>query len=238
MIKIAHEAPIPHIQFVQERTDFDFAIAHFALEYSAYAYAYARRSLNRILIMDNGKFELVNPLSISEVLRAADLTGANYVVAPDHFGDIERTKKSLDQFLEATDKMPWLGVAAVVVGNTPAELKDCYNYYTTIAEIDMYCWSFLTDRVSGIALSTIDVHKPHHLLGFSTKKELAETLIMLRHSLVLSIDTMKPVSAAYSGLALQDAGRGKYVRPDLTEKLDEELLGQNIDTFRSWLAEL
>ena len=233
----ACECPTAHIKLVQQHTEFDFAIAHYVLEDTEYAKVYRNRPPTRILILDNGKFELTHPLSPEEVLEAAQRVKADYIVPPDHFGDFERTKISLKDFIKRVKgKLPYR-LAPVIVGKDPGELARCYDYYTTIPEIDMYCISFLTDRVSTLRIvRKIDKTKSHHLLGFSTRKEFKLCLDLLQLPAV-GHDTSKPVSATYANEAIRDLGRGSYIRPGLDAKLNEELLVKNITTFKGWLNE-
>lgn len=243
-VSLACESPTAHIKLVQEHTEFDFAIAHFVRD-PGYAAPYAERSLGRILILDNGKFELVHPLSPEEVIEAAIKVRADYVVPPDHFGNFEKTKDSLKDFI----KRIWKGgkrltpfkIAPVVVGRDPGELARCYDYYITIPEIDMYCISFLTNRISSLKMvRMIDKTKPHHLLGFSTRDELRQCCRILESGGLtnITLDTMKPVSATYHQAIVRDLGRGSYDRPKLGELLNETLLVDNIKVFKGWLQNL
>ena len=239
-INVAHEAPVSHITEVQKVTELDFAIAPYVLEYTNYAYLYFTRPANRVLIMDNGKFELGVPLAPKEVIRAAAYTRADYVVAPDYFGDVDQTVAAFKKFI--LEPLP-CKVAAVVVGQTAAEQVACYKLYQQIGHVDMYCWSFLYPRSEALYMldyDQFDLTKPHHLLGFGTIAELRTTYMRLR-SLDLdsvSIDTMKPINATFRGETLKDVGRGRRERPSLDVKLDRELLHYNLGVFRGWMESI
>ncbi len=234
-VGIAHESLYDTVYTVQEYTDLDFTISHFALARPTYAEAYAKRPQGRVLILDNGKFELQKAQEDEKVLEAADAVKANYVISPDTFGDVKQTLRALERFLPKANSFE---VAAVVVGQTPEEQIECYNAYRKIDEIGMYCWSFLYPRAEALAQVVLDSTKPHHLLGFGTCRELKETLKpFYRDNLGVTLDTMKPLSAAYAKERLVDRGRGGYKRPFLGDMLSSvELLVLNMGIFRGWVA--
>lgn len=229
----ACECPTAHIKLTQQHTDFDFVIAHHVLEDNEYAATYMKRNIGRILILDNGFFELGAPLSNTQILEAAVKVNADFIVPPDHMGDFIRTKQLLKDFIKIKGKYK---IAPVVVGSNPGELARCYDYYTNTPEVDMYCLAFGTERAAALKMvRTIDKNKPHHLLGFSTLKEFRSCLDIMQLPSV-SLDTSKPVNAAYAGKIIKDLGRRSYVRPALDAKIDEKLLVKNIATFKGWLA--
>lgn len=239
-MQIAHEAPISLINKVRELTTLDFAIASYAYESEEYARMYATRSPWRVLILDNGKFELGAPLTPQAVLMAAHALRADYVIPPDHIDDFTKTRSSFLQFREMLQRWPRPALAPVIVGSSIEEMIRCYVFYREQG-VDMYCWSFLGPRAEALKLAPLKKGERHHLLGFSDKKELRECLRSLK-GLQVSIDTSKPVNAACALSSLRDEGRGRYRRPPLqyrssTSKV-EDLVKANILTFKGWMREL
>lgn len=241
MIEIAYShIPTKYIQQVRRRSDMDFALAHLVLKDVGYLRAYRFRPRGRKLLLDNGLFENGEPLPIADLVEAAKLVDATYVIAPDRTDDWKWTCDKVVEFIEACDQN--FGVAAVITGPEPAQMAKCYKFYASIG-VDMYCWTFLLDRYSAIRQITddgvgIDKEKPHHLLGFSTREELRMTVGELPFRLQLSLDSSKPINAAFSGERIADSGRGKYKRPSLDSEIDEVLLDANISTFAEWVSEI
>lgn len=234
-LQIAHEAPIKNIKLVQSLTDLDFAIAHFTLKYPKYAIAFADRPKNRILIMDNGLFELSSPVSQEYVLTAAELTRADYIISPDVTFSRRDTLQHLTKFLALNESR--FRVGAVICGDSTLEQYACYQTYTSLP-IDMYCFSFLhSNRAEVLEMllqnRTYDFTKPHHLLGFSSYEELAQCIANFPSSLSLSLDTMKPISAAFHQTCVGYGDqRGKFIRPEMTEeKMCEEMLIRSVQDF-------
>lgn len=227
---IAHEAPVPNISLVRELTDLDFAIAHFVHTEKGYAEAYRKRPKGRCLILDNGFFELEKPFSPKDLLETAKMVRADVVIAPDIVNDFPSTKEMVEEFLALARDSP-LALAAVVVGKNPEEMVKCFEWYTSLPEIQMLCWSFLGPRLEALSLiKKVPLDRAHHLLGFSTLDELAQIVPYFPGG--YSIDTMKPVSAAYNKEEWGDVGRGRYKRPGMQEKVPSIFLADNILDFR------
>lgn len=227
---IAHEAPVPNIALVRELTDLDFVIAHFVHEEPGYAEACRERPKGRYLILDNGFFELRQTFSPKDLLETAKMVEADCVIAPDIVNDFPSTKEMVKEFLFLA-KDTQFAVGAVIVGKDPEEMVKCFKWYTSLFSIQMMCWSFLGPRAEALSLiKRVPLDRAHHLLGFSTLDELAQVLPYFPGG--CSIDTMKPVSAAYNKKEWQDTGRGGYKRPGMQEKVPSILLAENILEFR------
>lgn len=235
MVKVAFESTIPLIEWVRERTDFDFVIGNYVLEYPAYAKKYRERPDGRRLILDNGFFEFRKPLSCSDLLRAAEKVRANFVVPPDVLSDSSLSLRLLEDFIRANAGS--FATAPVVVGKTVSEQVTYYGVLTRYYPIDMYCFTFKAERAKVLQQVALNSRLPHHLLGFSTREEFAECTKALE-GVETSLDTMKPLSATFLGQELEDVGRGKRVRPPLEADLDRELLKRNVETLKGWMSGL
>jgi len=235
-IRVAFECPARYIPVVQEYTEFDFAIAHFVLENEEYAYWHRNRPGRKPLILDNGAFELKYPLPMHKIIEAAKLVYADYIIPPDYYKSFEETKRYFEDFLYLNTGYK---LAPVVAGQGMAEVIKCYQYYSTFKEVSMYCWTRGSKRAEVLKElgGDIDKTRNHHLLGFSTLKELKSCYDIIQ--MPITIDTMKPVSATFCKEVIVDGGSGRYKRPEITEEaLDEDLLGLNLKTFTGWISEL
>lgn len=231
MIKIAHETPADTSEIVRENTDLDFIIAPYAIESNWYLEKH-KKVEGRMSILDNGFFECKQPVTMECLLALAKVLNTDYVILPDYLADFKRTRIQMEQNLRVKSPQKY---AAVIVGHSVEEMLECYAYYQTREEIVMYCWTFMSPRAIVFNKLSVDRTKKHHLLGFSTCQEFKIVKASLEKD--FSIDTMKPVSAAYNGVQLTDCGRGKYKRPDLTQKCsDKNLLKENIAIFKSWIT--
>lgn len=238
-MKIAHEVPILYIPWSFKYTNFDFAIAHFALEYPMYASAYKVRPKGRELIMDNGLFELSKPLSQEEVLEAAKITQADYIISPDVTFSFQKTLKKLDEFTNFVGGR--YKIASVVCGESVENLVKCFTQVITRQTVNLICFSFLQGerRIETLKIlkqkGLLDLHSRYHLLGVSSLEELRDCLSLFPTHAIVSLDTMKPVSATYVGekINLLENLRGKYKRPEIDDSsLNLKLLKDNITNFR------
>lgn len=232
-VTIAHEASASCVPLVQEHTEFDFVISPYILKFPGYASAYLRDP-KRVIMLDNGLFELLYPLDATTVLGIADRLQATTVIPPDVLWNFEQTKKEFGTFQEKAGGRYKL--APVVVGQTLKEMAECYAWYVAQG-VDTICWSFLTNREEAMRL--VKDWCPSiktHFLGFSTCSELRSVLEILRAD--CSIDTGKPVAAAYNNLLLDDIGRGAYKRPDIASSIPvSNLVEINMKIFRGWVEE-
>ena len=205
MIQLALEIPTALLEALTPLTELDFALAHKVLEDEKYAEFYATREAGRILLLDNSMHELGKPLPPKELLRAARLCRADYVIAPDLLGQPER---NLRWFLETRKVLRGeFKTAVCMCGRTPEERKD---FLEAVSFADMLCLPFREARVSWF-LEQLPQWTRIHLLGVSTLEELSIwPAIAGRFARIeFSVDTGKPIKAAMVGRHLDD---GKSLR--------------------------
>ena len=237
-IEVAHEATVNLFKSVRSLTDYDFGIASYVLSSETYARLCCTRGEDRMLILDNGAFELGEPLLFEDLERAARLAKPDYTIAPDYFGDMARTLQAVSDFCER-----WVlsKVGAAVVGLTPELQITCYDQIRKNPGVEMICWVFGHPRAEALTqLKAISQAHKHHLFGFNTIKELKSCLKEFARLGVkeVSLDTSKPISAAFGGEVLENKGRGAYRRPLVEDHVSPSLATYNMGIFRGWIQTL
>lgn len=226
-MKCSFEIPTAHVKILKEHQEYDFTLAHMWLQSEAYRVAYGPGS-----VMDNGMFELGEPLEPNQLERAVRLAKPSVVIAPDFRGDAPRTR---DAWKGASAKFD-CEVAGVIQGSTVAEMVELYRYYREQA-CEIICFPFRTPRVE--VLKTIAARgwfdgdsTWYHFLGLNSMEEL-EILksFKLQNS---SVDTSKPIKAAIYHQDIHATLRG-HGRIDLEAVYDTEVVEKmrfNMDRFR------
>lgn len=183
-------------------------------------------------VMDNGMFELGEPLELDQLGRAVRLAKPSVVVAPDFRGDAERTRTA---WKNASAKFD-CEVAGVIQGANVGEMLDLYQWYRNQA-CEIICFPFRTPRVeilkSIAAKGWFDGDTTwYHFLGLNSMDEL-EVLksFKLQNS---SVDTSKPIKAAIFHKDIHSDLKG-LGRIDLEAVYDDEVVQKmrfNMDSFR------
>jgi hypothetical protein len=175
-VKLLAEIPTKHLEEFSPLFDGDFALAHLVLEDKHYAEFYANQAkLGRLVIMDNSMHELPAPLSVGELLAAADIIKPSFVIPPDKLGD---PKFNMDQFELCRKENLRHGhrLAAVLCGSNSAERNMFYNNVRPY--IDMLCLPFREPRLEWFQDLVTSQPKYQswpahlHLLGVSSLEEL------------------------------------------------------------------
>lgn len=235
-VGIACEAPVEAITQVQSLTDLDFVIAPYILNIPGYAKRYKEREEGRICILDNGFFEVGYALSEDEILSAAKKVNANYIILPDDEDPLKTREKA-----RKWANLPYQ-LAVVIRGENAERLARYYATFANTPEVSMICWPFRNARAKALALlnlhqRTETLYYRHHFLGLSSCAELRSCIAAFPLGASLSMDTMKPVSAAFNktSFASSEELRGKYSRPGFAAAMDTTIshfLTQNIKTLR------
>ena len=196
-MNIALETPTELLQVVQPLADFDWILAHLVLEDASYAQWY--RESKRLKVLDNSVNELLEPLDLVEMVKAANVVIPDYVVAPDFLGDQVKTLNALNLAADAFGKeviLPVLQGSTLEECQASAKAIKAWGYRRISVPYDI-----LSDRRNfslnqmgenrntlianlGVNFSWI------HLLGFTTPKELLSYKERLN---ILSQDTGKPI---------------------------------------------
>lgn len=226
-MKCSFEIPTAHVKELREHMEYDFTLAHMWLSSEAYRTAYGPGS-----VMDNGMFELGEPLEIGQLTRAVRLARPTVVIAPDFMGDADRTR---DAWRLASARFD-CEVAGVLQGKNVQEMVDLYRWYRDQA-CEIICFPFRTPRVEILkaiaARGWFDGDNTwYHFLGLNSMEEL-EILksFRLQNS---SVDTSKPIKAAIYHADLHAHLRG-HGRIDMEAVYDTETVERmrfNMDRFR------
>lgn len=264
MIKIAHESPKSIFTDVQKYTDYDYALVHLFEEDQEYLQHFKDAVANgREVILDNSIFELEEAFDADRFAYWINELKPTWYIVPDA---LENTKKTLSNMaewnLKYADNVHGKKIG-VVQGKTYSQIVGCYEYMSTIAEVDMIAISFdysyyeekfpypnkyvswMLGRVNLLGRmlrdGVINPDIPHHLLGcglpqeFSFYKEAGWDWIY-------SLDTSNPVVHGLKGIEYKDQGLWDKESQKLFTMINSEVSDEqwhnvlsNIQKFR-WFA--
>lgn len=175
-MRLLAEVPIKHMTEFAPLFDGEFALAHLVLEDKTYAEHMREQSKRgRMVILDNSMHELPAPLSVPEILEAAERIKPSFVIPPDKIGDVTFT---YDQFeiMRKANLAHGFKLAAVMCGSNAAERA---TFFMNVSQhISMLCFPFREPRWEWMQelLGTVPKHRAWpahiHLLGVSTLEEL------------------------------------------------------------------
>jgi len=261
MVKIAHEAPTPIFNRVQQLTSYDYALVHLFEENEEYYNNFETAvAINREVILDNSIFELGTAFNSERFAYWVEKLKPTYYIIPDVLEDMVGTLNNFDKWMNTYKELPGQTIA-VAQGKTYNEFVDCYEYL--VDKVDKiaisFDYSFFNDWtemydiqpatkyhawVYGRQLlfkmmeeeSIIRHDKPHHLLGCGLPQEFAA---YKDYSFIDSIDTSNPVMAGikgwyYNGIrGLEDKPKEKlFTLIDYTPSKSEMLaIEYNINMF-------
>lgn len=160
------------------------------------------------IIMDNGVIEKGAPVSLNNLLEAADLVEANVVVGPDIVGNLKGTKALM---MEQADFIKEdYSLMFIPQGGNFAEIFDCIDWYTErfpeIAHSDAPSYWGIPRWVANELGSrhtivndiiTYDEQAKIHLLGMSYN--LRDDLATCLHPNVMGIDSANPLVLGHRG---------------------------------------
>jgi hypothetical protein len=210
-IKLSLEIPTKHLDQLSQYTDLDFPIAHLVLEDKLYREFYHERvARGHTVLLDNGLFELDQPLDTDTIIQAAKLLCFEHqkpiIIAPDYYCEKDRTCS--DSFKMLREGLSYgFKVGCVPQGKTYAEVIECYRELSK-APFEPLCLSFLNPRYDILLNMPLMYNRWHHLLGLYNLEEIRWLRTFIPFPKLLSIDTNKPIKAAQNGLTMREAGRG------------------------------
>lgn len=241
-LRFGLELPTSCIRQFASEESIHFCIANYVLSDQAYANAYREllHGPKEEVIIDNGAYEAGAPLSLEDMDKAASLlypvTPKLLLICADKPGSVH---ESLALTLEYRDYFrkayPRILLGAVVQGNTLQE--EIWSYRSLLDEnFDFICLSFLWNRPEFLRHQPLNPHTRHHFLGCFGLEEL----LFIREHIPLppntSIDTAKPVKAAYNHQTLQDYQRaGSKWDPNATlTGIQDRYLHYNIHQMKQY----
>lgn len=251
---IAHEAPIQFFDFVQERTDYDYCLAHLYQENERYREKFKEaKSKGRTIILDTSVFELGEALDLSlyiEIIK--DLKPAYYML-PDVLEDSVRTTTQAKQWMLRYSPLVPEGCTpiGVIQGKTYSEIRGCYEFLDKELNLDVIAISFdysyyresnphanklvswMMGRVTLVNRllqdGVINTNKCHHMLGVALPVE-GMFYGLSNYPWITSIDTSNPVLHAVVGYRyIPNVGMKTKKSQKLFELIDQELTGLNYE---------
>ena len=221
MVKIAHEAPIPIFDRVQNLTGYDYALVHLFEENEEYYDKFETAvAINREVILDNSIFELGTAFDSDRFAYWVEKLKPTYYIIPDVLEDMVGTLNNFDNWMKTYKDLPGQTIA-VAQGKTYEDFIDCYEYL--VSKVDKiaisFDYSFFNDWVEmydiqpatkyhawvygrQLLLKMMDQDSvlrhdvPHHLLGCGLPQEFAA---YKDYYFIDSIDTSNPVMAGIKG---------------------------------------
>lgn len=175
-MRLLAEVPTKHMAEFTALFDGEFALAHLVLSDKTYAdYMLTQSKFGRLVILDNSMHELPAPLSVPEILEAADRIKPSFVIPPDKLGDVTFTYEQFE-IMRKANLAKGHKLAAVMCGSNAAERA---TYYMNVRQyIGMICFPFREPRWEWMQelVRSVPKHSPWppyiHLLGVSELAEL------------------------------------------------------------------
>ena len=243
-MKIAHEAPLSLMKYVQYVTDYDYALASlFDKVEGYYDYFLQAKHAGRKILLDNGVFEEGEAMETNVYADwIINLAPQEYIV-PDVMGDMHNTIINFQKWLVEYSGL-WGKKIGVVHGATIEEFVECYKFMSAYA--DKIAINFSQPFYQGLypyvernkemrqvegriwilmylyTLGIWNIKKPHHLLGASLPDEfgmynIQNPAMQGIFKTVESLDTSNPVVYAIT--------QGRYPKDigDITTKESTKL---------------
>lgn len=224
-IKIAHESPKSIFKTIQSLTDYDYALVHLFEEDKEYLNLFKEaKKEGREIILDNSIFELEEAFDAERFAYWIKELEPTWYIVPDALEDSWKTCIQMASWNEKYSSLPGKKIG-VVQGKTYEEIKTCYEYMNSIANVDMIAISFdysyykesvphpnkyvswMLGRVKllGDLLrdGIINEKKPHHLLGCGLPQEFA---FYKDYEWIYSLDTSNPVVHGIKGVPYTEQG--------------------------------
>lgn len=172
IIELAQEIPTSMLEAWSLLSDLDFILAHHVLADHDYAEFFAHRPHGREVILDNSYHELGYPLGADDLLEAAHLCRADYVIAPDRVGDPAWNAASFHMAKKVLDGYK---IAVVMTGTEFGGANERDEFLHSVREADMLCCTFKQPkRFEWFKMSSVVWRWTRvHLLGVSELDELA-----------------------------------------------------------------
>lgn len=222
VVRLSFQVPVKYMEALHSEMDFHFALAHLVLRDSSYA-AYFRSHV-KFVLLDNGVHELGEPLSMRELLDAAELCNADAIIPPDWHGDGHKTRWHFRRTV-AIFRPGFLW--PVVQAATQEEVHECAQEYDLYG-VPFICFPY---RLLRKGLRPCPTTKAKwHLLSYDRVEQLPSLA-----EVATSMDTGKPIRLAQHGLPFGDVPEG-LPKLDMYGELDVELARANIRELRKRLA--
>lgn len=253
---IAHEAPIDIFNFVQDRTDYDYALVHLFEKSSSYYNLFANALVKgREVLLDNSIFELKEAFDSEKYVEWINRLSPTYYIVPDVLEQSQETIDSFKRFTAEYKGLPGLKIGAVQ-GKTYNDIVECYKFMSDNADYIAISFDFsyyqmtetgnklerfckgrkhLIERL--VANDIWNHNKPHHLLGCSLPQEFKNYIHI---DSIRSLDTSNPVMhGLHLNRYIKQYGMNFKVSGLLADKIDnrtdnnqKDCIDYNIQMFK------
>jgi len=262
LVKIAHESPVSIFHWMQNYTDYDYALVHLFEESKEYYDCFERALLNkREVILDNSIFELGTAFDTEKYIHWINKLKPTWYIIPDVLEDCQGTIDKFydwqDNYSNKIDKS--VKRIGVVQGLDYYEIIQCYKLMEP--EVDKIAISFdysmyndgksdtkyhcfmrgrqqLIDNL--IKDEIINVDKPHHLLGCALPQEF-DYYKDKKYSFIDSVDTSNPVVHGINRVRYEPHGLNKKIKTKLVDYMFEIVnfpqlsdIEHNLNAFRNF----
>lgn len=240
--------------YLDEWSDFGFALAHLALESAEYAAHYRHKArLGVDVFLDNSFHELREPLPLEKLLYVGEMVEASVICAPDWIDSPEKTVRAAHELYLTLEGRRNTG--AVIVGRDAKEMLECWKDLPHGDGI-VYCLPYKCDRLGFLKLlqKLPDNASAWHLLGMHDVRELKACAAEFERltgspkpseeSGNVCFDSAKPLTYAYCDLPYDPeiTTSGKATRPPFKcfslSYNDQQKTVKNILTLKASLAEV
>lgn len=143
-MKFAHIVPSKHLKDLDQHSDFYLVLSHLIPKDKEYTEFF--KNTDKYKILDNGAYENSQPEPIKVLVDKAEMIGANEIVLPDVFKDMDHTMTyTLDAlcYLQHENLMGKYKLMAVPQGKNPTEYIKCLRFFCNMPEIDVIGLSFI-----------------------------------------------------------------------------------------------
>jgi hypothetical protein len=244
------EIPTHHLEEVSHVCDVDFALAHMVLNNKDYEHFYRdQRAKGRFVLLDNGMYEMGEPLSCTEIYEAADRINASVVCPPDKLGDAKFTYDKFEE-MRVHPKRYNKDLMLVLQGSTSDDRLKLFMH--SMAHVKMLALPFREPRLQWFTdlLRAVPAHVRWpgrlHLMGVNELDELKAFAGLLNEPSVawnpalVTVDTAKAVKHAIAGKYLWEVENMRTgAKLDHEAKLDGAQLKRvfaNTAYLRTWMV--
>lgn len=142
-MKLAVISPVSHLNTYSALGDFDFALAHVALEakenerYEEYvSYFRNQAKSNKLVYLDNGAHES-SRVGYDELINIANDMEATHLICPDVLGNGVKTEENTMDFIAEYSNSTDARFIGVAQGATWDEFLDCFEYMVKEPKIQL-----------------------------------------------------------------------------------------------------
>lgn len=254
---ISHEIPKALFIAHDEINDYPYLLAHLLSDKYNYDREYAmfyKECVKRFKYsyLDNSCYELGYPVETEIIVELANEYKVSHVVIPDSYRDCDQTIRlgeiNLPKLIGKTDSK----LFAVLQGRSMDEMLRCYDFFSSISEIDIIGINFMELSLSNsnrkefieYLLKVRRVEKKLHFLGVRSPYELLKYPSSILQA-IHSIDTSNPIMCGLMGYKYRDQEDVLYEKPiaKLAENLDVNismeqklLIKHNIFKFKQFIS--